>query len=86
MLNKDEFLRYITQQYNNNNICTPLQPIIWAIHFNIPKHQRLQILENILQQSMKYIKVHYSYLPEKQIIGKTYKALGIPTICGEPNR
>lgn len=86
MLNKDEFIQYITQQYNDKNVCTRLHPIIWAIHFNIPKRQRLQILENILHQNMIYIRTHYNFLPENQIVGKTYKILGIPTICGKPNK
>lgn len=86
MLDKDKFLRYITQQYNENSCCTQLEPLIWAIHLNISKYQRLPLLENILLQSMKYIKQRYSFLPEKQILGKTYEVLGIPTICGEPNK
>ncbi|KAE9527584.1 hypothetical protein AGLY_012864 [Aphis glycines] len=86
MLNKDEFILYITQQYNQNDCCTPLEPIIWAVHFNIPKFQRLPVLENILLRSTAFIKKCYSFLPDKQIIGKTYEALGIPTVCGEPDK
>lgn len=85
MLNKDEFLRYITQHYKDNR-CTLLEPLIWAIHFNVPKYQRLPLLENIILQSMTHIRINYSFLPEKQILGKTYKLLGIPTICGEPDK
>lgn len=86
MLHKDEFIQYITQKYNNNDCCTLLEPIIWAVHFNIPKFQRLPLLENILLQSTAYIKKCYSFLPDKQILGKTYEILGIPTVCGEPNK
>lgn len=86
MLKKDEFLQYITYQYNNSECCTLLKPVIWAIHFNIPKYQRLQLLENILFENIKYIKTCYSFLSKKQILGKTYEILGIPTIFGEPDR
>ena len=86
MINKDKFILYITQQYNNNDCCTLLEPIIWAVHFNIPKFQRLPLLENILLRSMAYIKKCYSFLPDKQILGKTYEVLGIPTVCGKPNK
>jgi len=86
MLNKDEFILYITQQYNKNDCCTPLEPIIWAVHFNIPKFQRLPILENIILRSTAYIKKYYNYLPYKQVVGKTYEALGIPTVCGKPDK
>lgn len=86
MKNKDAFLQYITQQYTNNNYPTPLEPLIWAIHFNISKYQRLPLLENILLQNITYIRKCYSFLPEKQILGKTYEILGIPTVCGVPNK
>lgn len=86
MQNKDQFLSYITQKYTNNNNCTPLEPLIWAIHFNVPKCQRLPILENILLRSIAYIRTCYNFLPEKQILGKTYEALGIPTVCGVPDK
>lgn len=86
MLDKNKFLQYIIKKYTEKNCCTPLEPQIWAIHFNIPKYQRLPLLENIILQSIKFIRTQYSFLPEKQILGKTYEALGIPTVCGEPNK
>lgn len=85
MLNKDEFLQYITQHYNDN-CCTLLEPLIWAIHFNVPKYQRLPLLENILLQNITRTRMNYSFLPEKQILGKAYKDLGIPTVCGKPDK
>lgn len=86
MSNKNEFVQYVEQQYNNNNFCTSLETIIWAIHFNIPKHQRLPLLENIMLQSITHMKKCYNFLPKKQILGKTYELIGIPTVCGKPNK
>lgn len=86
MLNKDDFLQYIAKQYKDANSCTPLEPFIWAVHFNIPKNQRLHLLDNILRQCMTYVKTCYSFLPERQILGKTYEILGIPTVCGQPDK
>lgn len=86
MLNKEGFMQYIAQQYSDNDCCTPLEPLIWAIHFNIPKYQRLPLLEYIIHQSFSYIRTCYNFLPEKQILGKTYEVLGIPTVCGEPDK
>jgi hypothetical protein len=85
MINKDEFLRYITQKHKDN-CCTILEPLIWAIHFNVPKYQRLPLLEKILLQNISHIRINYSFLPEKQILGKAYELLGIPTVCGEPDK
>lgn len=86
MLDKEEFLQYIKQKLKNNDCCTRLEPLIWAIHFNISKHQRLPLLEKIFIQNMQYIKACYSFLPRKQIFGKTYEAIGIPTSFGKPNK
>lgn len=86
MLNKNEFIQYIKQQYEKNGCYTQLETIIWAIHFNIPKYQRLPLLENIIHQSMAYIRTCYGFLPEKQVLGKTYEVLGIPAVCGKPDK
>ncbi|XP_050437237.1 uncharacterized protein LOC126843633 [Adelges cooleyi] len=32
------------------------------------------------------MKTSYGFLPDKQVMGMTYTALGIPTVCGEPSK
>lgn len=86
MLNRKKFIQYITHQYNRKGYCTPLETCIWAVHFNVPKCQRLPLLENIIHQCMAHVRQFYSFLPEKQILGKTYEILGIPTVFGQPNK
>lgn len=85
MRNEDEFLKYVVR-CKQKNLHTQLHPIIWAIHFNISKYKRLQILEKIVNESIAYVRTHYSFLPEKQVIGKAYSVLGIPTTCDKPNK